>query len=395
MLQDRLYYKDAYVTSFTSRIVKQSQDSDGNWYVILENTAFYPTGGGQPHDTGTMNGIEVLNVEEVDGEIRHTLAEKLNASGEIKGVINWGRRFDHMQQHSGQHILTAAFVELFGFHTESFHLGKELCTIDLSVENLKDQQLEAAEKLANDIILKNVPIETKWVTEDELDQYSLRKELAVTDEIRLVIIPEFDYNGCGGTHPNTTGQVSGIKILSIEKQKRKVRVHFVCGGRILQQLHRKNTILAETSRQLSASEDSINNSVAKLLETNRVLERSLEEARESLLTYEAKELLLKSESPLVKDVFYERNMQDVQKLARLIVSMDDEVIALFVVETENRLQFVAAKGTAIGTSMKKVSEVALLAINGKGGGKDEFVQGGGERTMTGKELLNRMAECVQ
>ncbi|MFK4998913.1 alanyl-tRNA editing protein [Bacillus sp. N9] len=185
---------------------------------------FYPTGGGQPFDMGTLNGIEVLNVEEVDGEIHHTVSKRLDTTDEIEGVIDWERRFDHMQQHTGQHILTSAFVELFGLHTVSFHLGKEICTIDLDVEHVSSEQLVAAERLANEVILKNLPIETKWVTGDELEQYSLRKELAVTDDIRLVIIPNFDYNGCGGTHPSSTGQVSAIKILATEKQKQK----YVC-----------------------------------------------------------------------------------------------------------------------------------------------------------------------
>ncbi|MCJ8009285.1 alanine--tRNA ligase-related protein [Lederbergia wuyishanensis] len=394
MLQDRLYYQDAYIKTFTSRVVKESQDSDGNWYVVLENTAFYPTGGGQPHDTGTINGFEVLNVEEVDGEIRHTVAEKVNSTDDIEGLIDWSRRFDHMQQHTGQHVLTAAFVDLFGFQTESFHLGKELCTIDLAVENLTDQQLEAAEKLANEIILKNLPIETKWVTEDEIGQYSLRKELAVSDEIRLVIIPDFDYNGCGGTHPSTTGQVSGIKILSTEKQKRKVRVHFVCGGRILQQLHRKNAILTEASRQLSSPEDGINSAVEKLLTTNYSLEKSLKETSDVLLKYEAKELLAKKEDGMVKHVFIGRTLQEMQSLARIIVALDDYATALLVLESEDRLQYVAAKGAAVNTSMKSVSDTARSVINGKGGGKDNFVQGGGERTISGEELLKQMAESI-
>ncbi|MBW8350076.1 alanyl-tRNA editing protein [Bacillus sp. IITD106] len=394
MLKDRLYYQDAYIKKFTTQIIKESQDSDGNWYVVLENTAFYPTGGGQPHDTGTINGIDVLNVEEVDGEIRHTLDEKLNITGDVEGIIDWSRRFDHMQQHTGQHILTAAFVELFGFQTESFHLGKELCTIDLAAENVNAEHLEAAEKLANDIILENLPIETKWVTEDELEQYSLRKELAVTDEIRLVIIPDFDYNGCGGTHPSSTGQISGIKILFTEKQKRKVRVHFVCGGRILQQLHRKNAILSEATRQLSAPEDRVNDAVEKLLATNRLLEKTFKESQESLLKYEAKDLLTKKDNKIVKQVFTGRTMQEIQSLARMIVGLDDNVIALLVLENENRLQYVAAKGSNVSMSMKQISDTARSVINGKGGGKDDFVQGGGERTMTAEELLDKMVECV-
>ncbi|MBS4204460.1 alanyl-tRNA editing protein [Bacillus sp. FJAT-49754] len=390
MLKERLYYMDPYCKTFTTRVVKESQDHMGNWNVVLETTAFYPTGGGQPHDMGLLNGIQVTNVEEIDGEIYHTVAERLDPTGEVEGVIDWGRRFDHMQQHAGQHILTAAFVELFGVPTVSFHLGKELCSIDIDVEYVSAEQLEAAESLANEIILRNLPIETKWVTETELDQYSLRKNVSVTDEIRLVIIPEYDYNGCGGTHPSSTGQVSAIKILSTEKQKRKVRVYFACGGRVLQQLQRKNYFLAEASQQLSAPEDSVNTAITKLLETNRTLEKALDEAREALLSFEAKDLLLNKERGIVKAVFKGRTVKELQKLARLLVAEADDVIVLLVAETEDRLQFVAARGAAVEMSMKQVSASALLAINGKGGGNDAFVQGGGERTMAGEELMNKM-----
>lgn len=389
MLKERMYYKDEYCKTFSTQVEKESQHTDGSWYVVLENTAFYPTGGGQPHDTGTLNGVHVLDVEEVDGEIRHTVAEKLNST-EVEGVIDWERRFDHMQQHAGQHILTAAFVELFGFPTVSFHLGKELCSIDLDAEVVSAEQLEAAETLANEIILENRPIQTKWVTEDELDQYSLRKKVAATDEIRLVIIPGYDYNGCGGTHPSSTGQVSAIKILATEKQKRKVRVHFVCGERVLQQLHRKTHVLADASRQLSAPEDGVKAAIIKLLETNRSLEKSLEEAREALLSFEAKDLLLKKEHGIVMAVFSERTVQELQKLARLLVAEKDDVIVLLTAENEDRLQFVAARGAAVETNMKQVSAAALSVINGKGGGNDGFVQGGGERLVTGEELLDIM-----
>ncbi|NYF23195.1 alanyl-tRNA editing protein [Sporosarcina sp. JAI121] len=216
MLKNRLYYTDPYCKFFTTQIIKATKDTEGNHYVILDNTAFYPTGGGQPHDTGTLNGVAVLNVEAVGDEIRHTVAESLGSVAEVEGVLNWERRFDHMQQHAGQHILSAAFVELFGFPTVSFHLGQDVVSIDLDIEEVSAEQLDAVEQAANDIILENRQIEMKWVTETDLHNYPLRKQLAVTGEIRLVIIPNYDYNGCGGTHPSTTGQVSMLKILSTE-----------------------------------------------------------------------------------------------------------------------------------------------------------------------------------
>ncbi|MEK4405754.1 DHHA1 domain-containing protein [Sporosarcina sp. FSL K6-6792] len=392
MLKERVYYADPYCKSFTAQIIKAAQDAEGNHYVVLDNTAFYPTGGGQTHDTGTLNGIQVLNVEEVEDEIRHTLAESLGSATEVEGAIDWQRRFDHMQQHAGQHILSAAFVELFEFPTVSFHLGKEIVSIDLEMEDVSPEQLEAVEKLANDIISENRLIEIKWITEDELHHYPLRKQLAVTDEIRLVIIPDFDYNGCGGTHPSTTGQVSALKILSTEKHRGKVRVYFVCGGRVLQQLQRKNQVLAETSRLLSAPEDGIADAVQKLLETNHSLEKSLSDTQEALLAFEAQALLKQQENGVVKALFTDRTVQQLQKLARLLVTKADEVIVLLVAESDNRLQFVAARGASVETSMKQIASATLPLINGKGGGNDAFVQGGGERLVSAEELLTVMED---
>ncbi|WOV87717.1 alanine--tRNA ligase-related protein [Sporosarcina oncorhynchi] len=395
MLKDRIYYKDAYRQTFTSRILHTGTDEQGRPYAVLDNTAFYPTGGGQPHDTGTIDGIAVTDVEEFDGEIRHFLESALHSKDEVEGLIDWERRFDHMQQHAGQHILTAAFVELFGFPTISFHLGKGLVSIDLDVENISQQQLTAAENLANQIILENRPIETTFITEDELKNYNLRKQPSVTDEIRLVIIPEFDYNGCGGTHPDSTSEIGLLKIISTEKQKRKVRVQFACGNRILQQLHRKHEELSAASKLLSAPEDGIATAIEKLLESNRIAEKALVDAKENLLTYEAKELLAEQTDSIVKATFTHRTVQELQQLARLLVGEgNDSVIALLAAENEDKLQFVAARGVSATASMKMVSATVLPTINGKGGGNDTFVQGGGEKTISVVDLANLMESSI-
>lgn len=390
MLKDRLYYIDSYCKAFTTQISKAAQDENGNPYVVLENTAFYPTSGGQPHDTGTLNGVSVLNVEEANGEIRHFVAEMLDSTKQVEGAIDWERRFDHMQQHAGQHILSAAFIECFDFATVSFHLGTDSVSIDLDTENISPEQLETIEKTANKIILENRPIESIWVTEKELSKYPLHKEIAATGEIRLVIIPDYDYNGCGGTHPSTTGQVSALKILSTEKHRGKTRVHFVCGNRVLEQLHRKTTIVTDASRLLSAPENGVNTAIQNLLETNHSLEKELKEAQEALLIFEAKALLNSQQQGIIKAVFTGRTVQQLQQLARLLVAESDEIVALLITENEGRLQFVAARGASIETSMKQVSAAVLPIINGKGGGSDRFVQGGGERTVTAEELLQTM-----
>ncbi|MFC4409098.1 alanine--tRNA ligase-related protein [Chungangia koreensis] len=393
MLKDRFYYIDAYMQEFDAIVLNEGEDDRGR-YVILDNTAFYPTGGGQPHDTGLLNEVPVIDVEEVDEEIRHYIADTLHKGDQVVGRVNWERRFDHMQQHAGQHILTAAFVELFDIQTVSFHLGKELVSIDLDVEEVSSEQLQEAERLANRIILENRPIETKFVSEADLDQYKLRKALAVTDEIRLVIIPEFDYNGCGGTHPSTTGQVSAIKVLSTERQKKKVRIHFVCGDRVLAQLHKKNEIVSEAMKSLSSPEEEVPEVIEKILATNRALEKSLEASKEELLVFEANGLMEKVQDGMVTSAFISRSIQELQKLARLVVGQHSEVIVLFASESDGKLQFVAAKGDFVKQSMKEISTNVLTAINGKGGGSDSFVQGGGERSMSAEELLVLMREAL-
>ncbi|MGG1684419.1 alanyl-tRNA editing protein [Pseudalkalibacillus sp. NRS-1564] len=217
----KLFYQDPYITTFTAEKWEQFTDDANRSYVVLDQTAFYPTGGGQPYDSGTINGVQVLDVEEVDGEVRHYVDGKLPEAEHIHGDINWPRRFDHMQQHTGQHILSAAFEDQLGYSTVSFHLGQEVCTIDLNVATLDDDEVRAAEKFANNVVQQNLPIETKWVSEEELANYTLRKQLAVSEDIRLVMIPDVDYSGCGGTHPSSTGQVQAVSILKIEKQKNK------------------------------------------------------------------------------------------------------------------------------------------------------------------------------
>lgn len=390
-MKDLLYYQDATISEFQATVMKTGSDENRN-YIVLDNTAFYPTGGGQPHDTGWISDIEIIDVEKVDDEIRHyTTADVSNISGEISAKLNWTRRFDHMQQHTGQHILTAAFVELFDIATTSFHLGTELVTIDLNVSDVTDAQLAAAEQRANEIILENRPVETKWVTKEELANYNLRKDVKVDEDIRLVIIPDFDYNGCGGTHPTSTGQVGLLKILATEKMKQQIRVHFVCGKRVLDQLAMRKNVLSDVARQLSASEEQAAGAMRKFATAAKQTEKSLKEAQDALLQFEAKEL---ASEAVAARTFENRSIQDLQKLARFITEHNEQAIALLVATNDDKLQFVAARGKAQATSMKTISAAALPLINGKGGGNDALVQGGGEKSITAEALLQAMKDSL-
>jgi alanyl-tRNA synthetase len=391
---NKLFYQDSYIQTFKSKATKQAQDENGLWYIVLEETAFYPTGGGQPFDTGTINNIPVVNVEEVDDEIRHYLESPiLDSIGIIEGKINWERRFDHMQQHAGQHILSAAFEELFDYKTVSFHLGEEILTIDLDIQELTESEASEVESRANQIILENRLIETIWVTQEELSQYPLRKQTKVTENIRLVIIPEFDYNGCGGTHPSSTGQVGAIKILDWEKQRKKIRLRFICGNRVLKQFHIKNHILTQLTQLLNAPEQGMIQSLERLLESVKKSDRQLEEARETLLRYEAMELMdsqldLNGRSVISK-VLYNRSMKEIQLLARIITNSTSGVIVILISESETQLQIVTARGSLQQISMKALLADILPTINGRGGGNEDMAQGGGDLVLTGNDLLEK------
>lgn len=399
-MENKLFFRDPYIKSFSAKIVTQRKDENGNYYIVLNQTAFYPTGGGQPHDVGTIEKIKVLNVEEAEGEVRHYLETELDdVNAVVHGVIDWERRFDHMQQHAGQHILSAAFEQLFGYKTIGFHLGNETLTIDLETENLLESEALRVEELASQIIIENRPIETKWVTEEELVNYNLRKETKVKEDIRLVIIPNFDYNGCGGTHPKATGEVQAIKILDWDKQKKKTRVQFVCGNRVMKQLRQKHKVLLELTKLLNAPEKDMQQAVIRLLESGKLAEKALEQTQETLLRFEAKNLFKNSKSNLdqkiVSEVFQNRTIQELQKLARFIVTEDEDVIALFVSQNEDRLQLVCARGSASNVNMKELISHALSNINGKGGGNDSFAQGGGESLISGEEMLKHLLNLIQ
>ncbi|BCB02150.1 alanyl-tRNA editing protein [Bacillus sp. KH172YL63] len=390
----KLYYQDSYMKTFQTSIKDQGEDESG-WYVLLEETCFYPTGGGQPYDRGLLNDKRVIGVEEVDGEIRHYIEDRFEDLSEVvEGRIDWERRFDHMQQHAGQHILSAAFEEALQYETISFHLGQDTLTIDLQISDLTEEEAMKAERLANSVIQEAHPIETKWITEAELSDYPLRKQPSVTGPIRLVIIPDFDYNGCGGTHPRLTSEVGAIKILDWEKHKGHIRLQFICGDRVLGRLHRKHGLLKELTGRLQTPEETMLPTVERLLTKQKEQEKALEGLKDILLTYEAEgligEAVPQGDCMLIQAAYSERPIQELQKIAQHIVSKREDVILTLVVHNDDKLQLVAAKGSAPGANLREVAQKVFPLINGKGGGKESFIQGGGEAVMSKEALLEAM-----
>lgn len=397
-LEQKLYYIDAYKKDFTTKVIKQDYNAEGNLYVVLNETAFYPTGGGQPHDTGTLNGIPASNVEEVNGEIRHFIVEQLHTE-EVEGKIDWERRFDHMQQHTAQHILSAAFWDHFNIPTIGFHLGKETITIDLETENLHAETVEKAVQIANKIVFENHPIRIEWMNLEEAKTLPLRKEPTMTENIRVVIIENFDYNGCGGTHPKHTGEVGPIQVLGWERNKGGIRLTFIAGWRTLKLMGQQQQIMKDVSKQLNSSEADIPAKVSQLLTSQKENEKALQTMNEKLLFAEANELL---QQPLeihggilISKVFTNRPMQEIAKLSAIITEQQEHAITYFVIENDDKLQCILACGKTVTLDMNTLLKDALPAIEGKGGGNKKSARGGGKAVMTGDEFLNQLVSSLQ
>lgn len=397
-LEQKLYYIDAYMKDFTTKIIKQDYDKEDNLYVVLNETAFYPTGGGQPYDTGTLNGTLVTNVEEVNGEIRHFIAEQLETE-KVEGTINWERRFDHMQQHAAQHILSAAFWDHFNIPTIGFHLGKETVTIDLEIENLPAETIEKAVQIANNIVFENHPIRIQWMNLEEAQTLPLRKEPTLTENIRVVIIENFDYNGCGGTHPRRTGEVGLIQVLNWERNKGGIRLTFIAGWRTLKLMGQQQQIMKDVSKQLNSSETDIPAKVAQLLISQKENEKAIQTMNEKLLFAEANELLQQPAEIhaglLISKVFTNRSMQEVAKLSAIITEQQEHAITYFIIENDDKLQCILACGKTVTLDMNALLKDALPAIEGKGGGNKKSARGGGKAIMSGDEFLHQLISSLQ
>ncbi|PHB47456.1 alanyl-tRNA editing protein [Bacillus toyonensis] len=397
-LEQKLYYIDAYTKDFTTKIIKQDYDKEDNLYIVLNETAFYPTGGGQPYDTGTLNGTLVTNVEEVNGEIRHFIAEQLETA-EVEGKINWERRFDHMQQHAAQHILSAAFWDHFNIPTIGFHLGKETVTIDLETENLPAETIEKAVQIANNIVFENHPIRIQWMNLEEAKTLPLRKEPTLTENIRVVIIENFDYNGCGGTHPRRTGEVGLIRVLNWERNKGGIRLTFIAGWRTLKLMGQQQQIMKDVSKQLNSSETDIPAKVAQLLISQKENEKAIQTMNEKLLFAEANELLQQPAEIhagfLISKVFTNRSMQEVAKLSAIITEQQEHAITYFIIENDDKLQCILACGKTVTLDMNALLKDALPAIEGKGGGNKKSARGGGKAIMSGDEFLHQLISSLQ
>jgi alanyl-tRNA synthetase len=371
---ERLYYDDSYLREFEARVIS-CEPCGKQFHVVLDRTGFYPTSGGQPNDTGRLGKAAVVDVtEREDGTIIHVTDRALEL-GPVHGTIDWQRRFDHMQQHTGQHLLSAAFVELLKMQTVSFHLGGETSTIELGGASLAAAQAEAAEQLTNQIIFEDRAVEVRYGTREELAASGVRKEVNREGMLRAVSVEKFDLQPCGGTHVTRTGQVGMVLLRKVDKQKQNLRVEFVCGGRAMRVARGDFASLSESARLLSCAQPEVPAMLGKALEERKQAQRSRLVLLETLAGYEAQELLggaASGATRLVVRVFDDAEPAYLRMVATRLVAQAG-VRALLATRSGGHVVFAQSPGLA--ADMNALLREALHAAGGKGGGTRDFAQG--------------------
>lgn len=422
MPAERLYYADSALSTFTATVTdirERSRSADGSlWQVALDRTAFYPTSGGQPHDIGTLAAAApsgaileapIIDVEEDEhGEIWHLTPKPLLAGTQVEGRIDAIRRLDHIQQHSGQHLLSALFHQEFDAPTVSFHLGDTISTIDLATDALEPAQLAHIERLANAIVAEGRSVAHRSVTAAEADQLlaegKLRKLPPRSGDIRLIVIAgktvadaipgntaagaidgndtasaDLDLNACGGTHVTSTSQIGAVLIRGTERIRQSIRVSFVCGDRAIAAARADDALLAQLSREFSIGRSDLPATGARLKADAKASAKERQTLREELANYHAARLLVEDQPVddlrIVRRIFPDRDADYIKLLATRVTSAAPHTIALLASTQQAPATLVIASSKEMGRDAGELLRIALAASGGRGGGSPTLAQG--------------------
>lgn len=415
---ERLYYNDSRLLEFDARVTGLSELDDGQIAITLDRTAFYPTGGGQPTDTGTLGDARVVDCIDAEDEgVLHVIQGPAPEVGDnVRGKIDWLRRLDHLQQHTGQHILSAAFVQLFAAPTLSFRVLEHECEIDVELDNPTDARIEQAVDLANQTIWESRPISVRQVTPEEAATLPLRKEPAREGELRVIEIDDFDLTPCGGTHAKSTGEVGVIAVRSWERAKGLTRIHFMAGIRALADYRKANQTAREVASLFSAGREVSPALVARLVEENKNFRRRIGELEQVACRVEAEELLAQalnsgtvgadpgsaapspgsksvSNPTIIARAFDNRSAESLKQLALALIAHPN-TIALLGSSDGDTARLVFARSNDAPGEMDAVMRKACEMIDGRGGGKPDMAQGGGKNVAQLSIALEQTAKSL-
>jgi len=370
-MTERLYYTDSYVREFSARVIESSA---AGVVAYLDRTAFYPTSGGQPHDIGAIAGIPVLDVVDEGERIAHHLAAPLH-TGPVDCAIDWDRRFDHMQQHTGQHLLSAVFEDQFGLKTVSFHLGTESSTIDLEGGAVEPVTLRETERRANEIVAENRPVTVEF--EHAQEAQGLRKPSEREGHLRVVSIENLDRCACGGTHVRSTGEIGCILLRKIEKVRQTTRVEFLCGARAIRRARGDYESLAKTAQLFSAPLDEVPGLVAAQVEAVRSAEKARRKLELDLAAYQGRELY-QTTAPGAdgfRRVVRQAQRGALEDLRAVAQNFTAESKAVFLATLAEPPAVLLAASADSGMDAGQLLKAALAEAGGRGGGNARIAQG--------------------
>jgi alanyl-tRNA synthetase len=389
---ERLYYEDSHLTVFEATVLSVT-DRVSNWTgVTLDRTAFYPTGGGQPSDTGYINSARVVEcVDHGEHGILHLIEGETPRVGEkVTGKIDWPVRLDHLQQHTGQHILSQAFVALYGAETRGFRMMTDVSEIDLALESPSDGRIQAAVEHANEIIWSNRPLIIHNITSEQAALLPLRKDSSREGRLRVIEIENFDMSPCGGTHAQQTGEVGLIAVRSWERAKSLTRVTFLAGGRALADYNRANSAARSVAAMFSTGRDEAAGLVSKVLNENKQLSRRISALEAVTTGIEAEELLKAAlhigDMRVVSQIFEMRDSESLKRLALALVA-SPQTVALLASKDNGTARLIFARSSDASGDMNGLTKVACATLDGRGGGNSDLAQGGGRKVEKLEEVL--------
>jgi alanyl-tRNA synthetase len=394
----RLYYDDSYCTTFDATVTATGE-SGGRPAVQLDRTHFYPTSGGQPNDTGTLAGANVVDVLVQEDTLWHVLAESANltAGQVVTGSIDWQRRYDHMQQHSGQHLLSQVAFRLFGFETVSVHFGATESTLDLDAAAVDPDQLASAEQEANRLAYEALPITAYAVLQEALTAVPLRRPPKVTGTVRIVEIADFDYSACGGTHVHTTAEIAPVKIVRQERRRGQTRLTFLCGLRACRDYAEKHRLLVEAANIFSNDLAAVPALIQRSLDQTRELQRQVDTLTEQLVAYEVDELLaraaMEGDLRVVQKVYADRSVDALKQTASLLRGQP-KTLALLGTQPGGKLTLLFGRSDDLSLHAGNLLRDTLKAFGGNGGGRPELAQGGGVDPAQAAAMLDYARDLV-
>lgn len=366
---EKLYYEDSERITFDATVTTCTPTPQGRFLITLDQTAFYPEGGGQPYDTGILGGANVLEVHEKDGKILHTTDAPLKPGMAVAGKIDWERRFSHMQNHSGEHILSGIIHRRFGYDNVGFHMGSDAVTVDFNGVITPEELLEV-ETAANRLIYENVPVITTYPSPEELRTMDYRSKKELSGEVRIVTIPEGDVCACCGTHVKTTGAIGIIKTTGMINYKGGVRISMLCGGDALTDYRKRQNQVTEISHLLSAKADGVTEAVAKLKAESSEKDMLINRLYQEIFAAKT-DSLPDSQGPLC---LFEENLNPVQLRQFCTMLYEQEKGSVVAVCSWNGTAYQFALGSG-SVDVRQISKTLNQQLGGRGGGSSLMVQG--------------------